>query len=224
VAFGAWRLMNSPTVQIGGRIVPRAETAEPLVALTFDDGPTTRYTDEILEILRREGVPATFFVVGEALQRRPEECQKIVAGGHELGNHSLTHTPLVLQPYGLIRREIEGTDRLIRACGQEGEIYFRPPNGKKLLLLPYYLARGGRTTVTWDVAPEWGPQGAAGADEIVRQVLDEVRPGSIVLLHVMYRSREASRSALPGVIQGLKEQGYRFVTVSELLAAREGRN
>ncbi|MGD8623772.1 MAG: polysaccharide deacetylase family protein [Anaerolineae bacterium] len=217
VGWGSWQFSKQPTRQLFGGLVARATAAEKVVALTFDDGPTASYTDEVLAILDREGVPATFFVVGEALARNPEECRKIVAGGHALGNHSYSHPVLMLKSYGTIRDEIERTDALIRACGYEGEIYFRPPNGKKLLLLPYYLARTGRTTVTWDLAPEWGPEGAAGADEVVRQIVDEVQPGSIVLLHVMYRSRETSRQALPHVIHGLKEKGYRFVTIPKLL-------
>jgi peptidoglycan/xylan/chitin deacetylase (PgdA/CDA1 family) len=215
----AWQLMNSRTFQLFGEIVPRVETSQPLVALTFDDGPTARYTDEVLAILREHDVKATFFVVGEALERSPAECQKLVAEGHELGNHSYSHPRLVLQPYSFIREEIEKTDALIRACGQQGEIHFRSPNGKKLILLPYYLARTGRKNIFWDVEAESYRDIAADAEQIVEHVLAETRPGSIILLHVMYESRAESRAALPGIIQGLKAKGYRFVTVSELLAA-----
>lgn len=214
----AWHLSRSPTFQLFGGIVPRVETAVPVVALTFDDGPTARFTDEILTILREQEVKATFFVVGKALERNPVECQKIVAEGHELGNHSYSHQPMLLKPYAFIRQEVEQTDQLIRACGYEGDIHFRSPNGKKLVLLPYYLGRTKRKSISWDVAPEAEWDSAAGADKIVAQVLEEIRPGSIILLHVMYESRAKSRMALPAIIQGLQERGYRFVTVSELLA------
>jgi peptidoglycan/xylan/chitin deacetylase (PgdA/CDA1 family) len=217
----AWRLINSQTFQLFGGIVPSVETSEPLVALTLDDGPTARHTAEVLAILREAGVRATFFVVGQALERNPAECQQIVAEGHELGNHSTSHQRLVLKPYSLIRDEIEQTDRLIRACGYEGEIHFRSPNGKKLVLLPYYLSRTQRKNIFWDVGPESEREIAADADRIVQHVLAETRPGSIILLHVMYESRAESREALPGILQGLQERGYRFVTVSELLAAGE---
>ncbi len=103
-------------------------------------------------------------------------------------------------------------------CGYEGDIHFRAPNGKKLILLPYYLASTGRKTISWDVEPESYRDIATDADQIVAHVLQETRPGSIILLHVMYKSREQSRAALPAIIQGLKAKGYRFVTVSELLA------
>ena len=219
VLWSAWKLSNARTVQLFGGIVPRVETSEPVVALTFDDGPTARFTDEILAILRDEGVKATFFVVGEALERNPTECQKIVREGHELGNHSYSHQRMILKPYSFIRQEIERTDELIRTCGYGGEVHFRSPNGKKLILLPYYLSRMGRKNIFWDVSPE-GDRDVAAADKIVETVLEKTRPGSIILLHVMYRSRAESREALPGIIHGLRQQGYRFVTVSELLASQ----
>lgn len=212
--FVTWKLSNARSVQLFGGIVDRVEASAPVVALTFDDGPTAQYTSEILDLLDRRQVKATFFVVGRALERDPEVGRRIVAAGHELGNHTYSHTRLVLQPLPFIRQEIERTDALIRQAGHQGEIYFRPPNGKKLVLLPYYLAATGRRTVTWSVAPESAPY---EADVIVDRVLDQVRPGSIILLHVMYESRAESRAALPGIIDGLRERGYRFVTLSELL-------
>jgi peptidoglycan/xylan/chitin deacetylase (PgdA/CDA1 family) len=218
-AVVTWRLMDTPRYQVLGRIVARVETDQPVVALTFDDGPTVEFTGEILEVLAAEGVPATFFAVGEALEKRPEACQALVAAGHELGNHSYSHRPLILASYGTIRAEIERTDALIRACGYDGPIAFRPPNGKKLLLLPAYLAANGRTTVTWDVGPEGDREVAADRERIAAYVLERVQPGSIVLLHAMYRSRAESRAALPAIIQGLKARGYRLVTLSTLLSS-----
>jgi len=216
--FGTWKLSNAHTLQPFGGIVDGVDTAAPVVALTFDDGPTAQFTADVLEVLRQRQVKATFFVVGEALDRNPELGRQIVSGGHELGNHSYSHTRLILQPLSFIRQEIEQTDRLIRQAGYTGEIHFRPPNGKKLILLPYYLSTTGRKTITWTVAPESAPD---KADLIAARVLEQARPGSIILLHVMYESRAESRAALPGIIDGLQAKGYRFVTVSELLAAGE---
>jgi chitin deacetylase len=216
--LGTWKLSNAHTVQLFGGIVDSVKTEVPLVALTFDDGPTAQFTAEVLDILRQRQVKATFFIVGEALDRNPALGQQIIAGGHELGNHSYSHTRLILQPLSFIRQEIERTDQLIRQAGYEGAIHFRPPNGKKLILLPYYLASTGRQTITWTIAPESAPD---KADQIVDRVLEQVQPGSIILLHVMYESRAESRAALPGIINGLQVKGYRFVTLSELLAAGE---
>jgi len=216
--LATWKLSNARTWQLFGRIVDHVEAAAPVVALTFDDGPTAQFSAEVLEILRQRQVKATFFVVGEALDRNPELGRQIVADGHELGNHSYSHTRLILRPLSFIRQEIERTDHLIRQAGYQGEIQFRPPNGKKLILLPYYLATTGRNTITWTIAPESAPD---QADQIVARVLEQARPGSIILLHVMYESRAESRAALPGIIDGLRANGYRFVTVSELLAEGE---
>ena len=153
------------------------------------------------------------------LARNPEAGQQIVEAGHELGNHSFSHKRMILRPYADIRDEIEETDRLIRAAGYEGDIHFRAPFGKKLVVLPYYLWRTGRQNIAWDVAPEGYAGATAGAGGLVEAALREAGPGSIILLHVMAASRETSREALPEIIRGLRERGYRLVTVSELLAA-----
>jgi peptidoglycan/xylan/chitin deacetylase (PgdA/CDA1 family) len=125
---------------------------------------------------------------------------------------------MIAKSYAFVQQQIEETDRLIRAAGYVGEIQFRSPYGKKLVVLPYYLWRTGRQNIFWDVAPEAYLEVATDPDKMVEHVLTEVRPGSIILMHVMGRKRAASRQALPGIIQGLRERGYRFVTVSELLA------
>jgi peptidoglycan-N-acetylglucosamine deacetylase len=221
VAAAGWETSRSVTFQCFGRIVPRVETAGRVVALTFDDGPTPAYTGAVLAMLRRERVRATFFLTGAELERHPSLGARIAAEGHELGNHSYSHVRMVLRDLPFVRREIETTDRLIRAAGHRGPIHFRPPYGKKLLVLPHYLATTTRTTVTWDVEPESDPNVAATAGGIVKHVLDRTRPGSIIILHVMYPVRETSRQAVPGIIRGLRERGYRFVTVSELLRSKD---
>jgi chitin deacetylase len=124
---------------------------------------------------------------------------------------------MVLMTPGAIKDEIEMTDRLIRDAGYAGEIHFRPPYGKKLFLLPAYLSKTKRKTITWDVEPDSYADVAADADKIVAHVLERVRPGSIIILHVMYPSRAASLKSVAGIIEGLKQQGYEFKTVSELL-------
>jgi len=211
--FAVRQVARSRTFQVSGTLVNHVETDAPVIALTFDDGPTAAHTGEVLGVLADRQVQATFFVVGEALERNPWLGAQIVAAGHELGNHSYSHAPLVGRSTAFIRAEIERTDRLIRQAGYQGEIHFRPPNGKKLIALPWTLAATGRTTIMWSLEPE----AAGSADDIVARVLADARPGSIVLLHLMYESRAESRAALPAIIDGLQAQGYRLVTVSELL-------
>ena len=125
---------------------------------------------------------------------------------------------MICRSYVFVRDEIERTDELIRAAGYRGDIHFRPPYGKRLIILPYYLWVTGRSTICFDVEPESYAEVARDADHIVEHVLDIASPGSIILLHVMARNRSTTREALPRIIDGLLAQGYSFVTVSELLA------
>lgn len=220
-AAALWQLGKSRTFQFFGRIVPRVETSRRLVALTFDDGPTREQTAEVLRLLRERNVRATFFVTGGELEREMGAGRDIVAAGHELGNHTYSHERMMLVTPAFVRSEVERTDELIRAAGHAGEIHFRPPYGKKLFALPFYLSRRGRKTITWDVEPDSVLPAGADAAAVTRHVLERARPGSIILLHVMYPSRAETLKAVPSIIEGLEREGYRLVTVSELMAAAE---
>jgi peptidoglycan/xylan/chitin deacetylase (PgdA/CDA1 family) len=218
VLFGLWELSKSRTFQVFGEIVPRVETAQKLIALTFDDGPTPAHTDEILRVLKEENVEATFFLIGGELEKNLAEGKKIVADGHEIGNHSYSHVRMVLVSPSFVKDEIERTDALIRAAGYETPTHFRPPYGKKLFTLPFYLSQTGRKSITWDVEPETFPEIASKTDEIVKYILANTRGGSIILLHVMYDPKRKSLNAVKPVIEGLREKGFQFATVSELIA------
>ncbi len=211
----------APRSTFWGPVVHRGNPAASAggYALTFDDGPTPEATTQILSVLEREQVRATFFVTGAELEKNMAEGRMIVAAGHELGNHSYSHERMVLVTPSFVEQEIERTDKLIRDAGYQGEIYFRPPYGKKLFTLPYYLARTGWESVTWDVDPDSYPEVAADSDKIAEYALSRARPGSIIILHVMYPSRGESLRAVRKIVEGLKAQGYSFKTVSELLAA-----
>lgn len=213
-----WRIHKSTRFQFFGTIVSRVETTEKVIALTFDDGPTPQMTDKVIAALDRYGIRATFFVTGSEVSAHMDEARKLVAAGHELGNHSYSHKRMVLRPLSFYRDEISRTDELIRAAGHTGDIHFRPPYGKKLLGLPCVLERMGKATVTWDLAPDSSP--ASGPEEVAARIIGGVKPGSIILLHVMYRSRADSLNALAPAIEGLMASGYRFVTVTEMLGMR----
>ena len=215
-----WRVSRSTTFQFFGEIVPRVHTSQKVVALTFDDGPTADVTPQLLATLEQEGIHATFFVIGAELEKNLDEGKRIVAGGHELGNHSYNHDRMILVTPSFVRQEIERTDQLIRAAGYQGDIHFRPPFGKKLFTLPYYLSKTNRKSITWDVDPDSYPEIAADSDRIVEFVLSKTQPGSIILLHVMYPNRRESLKAVKRIVEKLKEQGYSFKTVSELLQAK----
>lgn len=214
---GGRQLMRSTTTQVTGEIVPRVETDEKVVALTFDDGPSAADADAVLSALEDRDVPATFYVTGEQARRETAVMRRLVDEGHEIGNHSWSHRRLVFVSPDEVAREVESTDRAIRAGGYTGPVTFRPPYGKKLVVLPWYLAEHDRTTVTWDVAPETSGSGSAQTTtELVDATVDEARPGSIILLHP-WNGRRVTQEAIGPIIDRLRSRGYRFVTVSELI-------
>jgi len=221
ISVGLRQVSRSRTFQFFGEIIPRVDTSQKIVALTFDDGPTPQATDQILAILSEMNVRATFFVTGAELEQNLEQGKKLVAAGHQLGNHSYSHVRMFFVTPSFVKQEIESTDKLIRETGYQGDIHFRPPYGKKLFTLPYYLWKHRRKSITWDVEPDSYPEIAADANKIVEHVLANVRPGSIIILHVMYPNRRESMKSVKMIVEGLRAEGYEFKTVSELLAARD---
>ncbi|NTF08246.1 polysaccharide deacetylase family protein [Agrobacterium rubi] len=212
---------NARTTQLFGDIIARVETDKPVVALTFDDGPSARFTKDVLTILKDRDVKATFFLIGKETAENLPQARLVVDAGHEIGNHSYSHSNMAWMGPGTVKDEIERTDAAIRAVGYQGEILFRPPYGKKLVTLPWYLAHNNRKTIMWDVEPESYPEIAGNADAMTRYVVDNAKNGSIIILHVMYRGRDVSRQALPQIIDGLRQRGFGFVTVSDLLKDRQ---
>lgn len=220
IAIG-FQISKSRSFQFFGEIVPHVNTQQQVIALTFDDGPIPGATEEVLSMLNEAGIKATFFVTGAELEQNPEQGRKLVAAGHELGNHSFSHSRMALKSPSFVKFEIERTDELIRQAGFQGPIHFRPPYGKKLFVLPYYLSRHSRKSITWDVEPNSFPEIDRDANKIVQYVISNAKPGSIILLHVMYLSRKESLKSVPGIISGLKSRGYEFKTVSELLSSAD---
>jgi peptidoglycan-N-acetylglucosamine deacetylase len=214
-AGGLFKMSKSRTFQVYGVLIDRVNTDRKVAALTFDDGPT-EYTDDVLEILSENQVHATFYAIGQSMEKHHELAKAIVARGNELGNHSYSHDRFIFKSQAFIKNEVEKTDSLIRDAGGSGEITFRPPFGKRLFGLPWYLSRNDIKTIMWDLEPETHFSG--NVDLIVKDVLENTRPGSIILLHPFCgKDCEASREALPEIIRGLKAKGYGFVTISELL-------
>ena len=220
VAALAYVLMNARTVQLLGDHVARVDTTRKLVALTFDDGPSSMYVNQILADLQRYHAPATFFVIGTDAKADPDALGVLVAAREEIGNHSFDHRRLVFVSTKTVAYEVEAADRVIRAAGYTGPILVRPPYGKKLLSAPYYLWRHGRTTVMWDLAPDSIAGIAGDPQALTSYVVTHVRPGSIIELHPWGLSRGATRDALPMILAALRRRGYTFATVSELLALR----
>lgn len=216
---GIRELARARTFQLFGVLVAETHPRQRIVALTLDDGPGDRIVDTLIDVLRTHGAHATFFLTGRELAESPEAGAKLVAAGHELGNHSWSHARLIFKTTTRLRAEVERTDSLLRAVGQREPIYFRPPYGYKLVGLPRYLERSGRTTVMWSIEPDSYADVAATPAGIVRHVLDRVHPGSIIILHPWYPSRRTSREAIGPLVDSLHARGYRVETVGALLAA-----
>lgn len=215
--YGGWRLARSTTYQLLGDIVARVDVDRPVAAITFDDGPSPMNTPRVLAVLRRHGVKATFFMIGESVAKYPEVAAAVAAEGHEGANHSYSHRRMVLVTPGFVHREITDTDRLLRDAGFAGVLPFRPPYGKKLLVLPYVLRELGKTTVMWDAEAH----DTESQDPVVlgRNVLAHVRPGSIVLFHDGGAAKPGTVEALDAVLAALRARGFELTTVSSLLAA-----
>ncbi|QNG58234.1 polysaccharide deacetylase family protein [Bacillus sp. PAMC26568] len=210
--FGSYKLMNSRTYQLFGGLTSQAETNKKVVALTFDDGPSENVT-KILSLLEKYQVKATFFLIGNELEKNPIEGQKIAEAGHQIGNHTYSHNRMIFKSPSFIKQEFEKTNKLIRKTGYEGEIDFRPPNGKKLVGLPYYLKEHHTDTITWNLEPDTY---YTSVFDKVNYVNKNAEPGSIILLHPMNDETGNELKVIEGIINSLSEEGYEFVTVNEL--------
>ncbi|MFJ8236076.1 polysaccharide deacetylase family protein [Ureibacillus sp. NPDC094379] len=210
--FGLLKWMNMRNFQLLGDLTSRVETNEKVVALTFDDGPTEN-VDEILPLLDQYKAKATFFLIGSEIADHPEEAKKIAESGHQIGNHTYSHERMVFKTPSFVKEELEKTDDLIRQAGFEGEIDFRPPFGKKLVVLPFYLKQRGMETIMWDLEPDTYYN---TTDEKVEYIVNHIKPGSIILLHPMVDQTGMQLQVIEEILQELTDDGYRFVTVNEL--------
>ena len=216
----AFNYSKSRDSQLFGELVHRVDTSQPVIALTFDDGPTPENTGVLLESLAQENTPATFFLMGRDVVANPEAARAIMDAGHEIGNHSWDHPRMVAMTPRVVRSQLSRTDDAIRALGYTGPLHFRPPYGRKLVVLPWVLDQQDRTTIMWSIEPETTLGFEALAQDLAAHVIETAQAGDIVLLHGMYSTNQSTREALPLILNGLRNRGFEFVTVSELLALR----
>lgn len=209
-----YKLSKSTSFQVFGEMTDRVDTKQKVVALTFDDAPL-EHTADTLKILADKKVAATFFVVGKNIEQRPAIARAIVEQGHQLGNHSYSHQRFLLKSQKFIDQEITKTSQLMRQAGYNDEITFRPPYGKRLFGLPWYLQQHNIRTIMWDVDP--GSYHRDKAEAMYNYTIEHTRPGSIILLHPDCVTCQVDRQILPRIIDELHRQGYRFVTINQLL-------
>ena len=183
------------------------------VALTFDDGPHATLTPKLLDILAERNVKATFFVLGPRVKASPGVMRRIVAEGHEIGNHSWTHRVMSKAPDAAVFKEFQDThDAVIAACGVAPKSQ-RPPYGAMTKVQRSMLKdKFGYPCILWDVDPlDWKKPGSG---VVASRLLSGARNGSILLLHDIHAG---SVDAVPAVVDGLIAKGYTFVTVSQLV-------
>ncbi|CDQ20933.1 polysaccharide deacetylase family protein [Halobacillus karajensis] len=212
LVYGIYQWMNARSFQVFGHLTDQVETNEKVVALTFDDGPT-EHVGDLLGLLQQYEAKSTFFLIGKDMEDNMEKAQEIVEAGHQVGNHTYSHEKMVFKSYAFYKKELNRTNELIRESGYEGKIDFRPPYGKKLFGLPYYLKQKNMDTITWDLEPDTF---YSTVEDKVTYVNENVKKGSIILLHPMYGERKKALATVEGILKSLTEKGYSFVTVDEL--------
>ena len=191
---------------------------EKAVALTFDDGPWPGQTDRILDILAAEDAKATFFMVGFQVRKHRGLSSRVVREGHQAANHGLSHTSLHRADEALALSEIENCqDEIERATGVRPG-WFRPAGGAMAPAVWHQTRVSKVRMMNWTIDPQDWRRPAA--DRLAYEVIESVRPGSVVLLHDGGGDRSATIEALPEILRELKARGYTFVTLDEMWASR----
>lgn len=206
---------------IKGRVLCQVETNEKRLALTFDDGPHPKHTPQLLDILKRKGIPATFFVVGKRIKRFPHILKRIAHAGHEIGNHTFHHLPLPLLPSFAIRRQLADTEKLITGATGLRSTFMRPPSGWFTPRVLDVARAMGYRPVIGTVHPLDSRR--PGEATIVERVHGRIQPGAIIILHDggwrLAADRSETVAAADRLTDELLEHGYRFETLSQLAKA-----
>ncbi len=184
------------------------------VALTFDDGPNSRLTPKLLDLLGAHHIKATFFVIGQNVAENPEIAARAAREGHEIGNHTWSHPSLSKMSDEAVRRELQKTDDSIRNAIGNRPILMRPPYGSITARQKKWINHEfGYKIIMWDVDPlDWKRPGPAA---ICNRIVRNTRAGSIILSHDIH---PGTIEAMPATISQLEAKGFKFVTVSELIS------
>ena len=185
----------------------RADAGARYVALTFDDGPSGRFTRRLLDGLEERGVKATFLLCGYRIEDYPNEVTRIAAEGHEIGLHGFSHDPMNTMTLAQVTREIQKTAALL----PQSTPFLRPPGGKLNDATITAAKNAGLAILSWSNDPQdWACRDAA---TITSRVVEKARDGDVILLHDM---SDSSVTAALRIVDQLKARGFQFVTVSEL--------
>ena len=194
--------------------IPSAQAEEPqYVALTFDDGPSGRFTRRLLTGLEERQVQATFLLCGYRLEIYPELAKQIHDAGHEIGLHGYSHKDMATLSRKQLQKEIDDTRALLPA-GCEA-VFLRPPGGSGTALVEQVAAKEDLALLLWSVDPrDWAVHDAAAVEAAV---VSQVRDGDVILLHDL---SDSSVDAALSIIDRLQEEGFQFVTVGQLASLR----
>lgn len=199
---------------------------EKIVALTFDDGPSPEWTPKILDELKKADVKATFFVVGKHVVEYPDIARRIVAEGHDIGNHTHRHHMLFFADGGTVKKELAECRKQIQAATGVSTDLFRPPKAWLTPSEKRKIQRWGYRIILWTLnSKDW----VTFDDKyLVRFVVKNIQPGDIILFHdsggafvAEGGDRHETVLAIPQIIEKLRKQGYRFITITELLQLEE---
>jgi len=217
-----------PASPVFGQVYAKGSPAEKVVALTFDDGPNEPYTSQILDILSKYNVKATFFLIGKNVQLYPKTAQRILAEGNVIGNHSYSHNANhALSDYGA--EDLQRAQKVIFNITGVSPHLYRPPHGKKTPWELQDVKEAGLIEVMWSASANdqhiLAYFGKPTPETFAREIVRTTNPGEIILLHDGYGTlhdtvksdKSLTVEALPLIIQQLQAKGYRFVTVPELL-------
>lgn len=233
LVFYAYEALENPANQVFGKTLVSGPANERVVALTYDDGPNPPYTTEILHVLESEHVHATFFVVGRAAAAYPAVLRREYRDGDAIGDHSWDHSHLIVLDPSHLRQTLRRTDAAIFAATGHHTHLMRPPFGARDWLVLDEARKLGYTPVMWSVplAKDWEYPAPA---VIEHRIVPRVRDGSIIVLHDGNRGMLCAQSHLSLhlcdrasdieatrlIVRDLKREGYRFVTIPELLALK----
>jgi len=223
LGFGLWFwwACSEPSSTFFRPVLIRGPEEGNRICLTFDDGPSEQFTEQILAVLREHQVPATFFVCGRNVEKHPGLLRRIVAEGHEVGNHTYSHLFVYFKSRRRIGEEIDRTQAIIEQVVGFRPKVFRPPYGARWFGLVPTLVERGMHLILWSAT---GYDWKKDVKGIVESALQELKPGAVVLLHDGRETRPAADIdrhrtvlALPNIIVGARQRGYTFARLKDFL-------
>nr|WP_028400049.1 polysaccharide deacetylase family protein [Ectobacillus panaciterrae] len=210
-------MIKRTEVEPTGQVIWNIQTPKKIIALTFDDGPNPVYTPQILDLLKQYNGHATFFEIGYRMECYPSVVSRVVQEGHELGNHTMTHSYANRVTLERMQQDIMRAQLLIEKWQPNGPLYFRPPGGYIDQDLLEASHQQGYKIILWAWHQDPRDWASPGSDKIVDHVIKQAHNGDIVLLHDGGGDQSQTVEALKTILPSLQKQGYKFVTVSQLL-------